>query len=107
MPEPCTQGSDDGHRAGNRALGAGLTLAGTSGVTHHNPIEPKPVSVRHLRSGGRTIAVELFRNEGGSFAARCHLGDSDMPIIDGPSEEEVLAAVADALEGLLFARAVG
>jgi hypothetical protein len=51
--------------------------------------------------------VELFRNEGGSFAARCHLGDADMPIIDGPSEEEVLAAVADAMDGLLFARAVG
>jgi hypothetical protein len=76
-------------------------------VTHHNPIEPKPVSVRHLRAGGRIIAVELFRNEGGSFAARCHLGDADKPIIDGPSEEEVLAAVADAMDGLLFARAVG
>jgi hypothetical protein len=67
--------------------------------------EPKLIAVRHLRAGDRTVAVELFRNEGGSVAARCRLGDGDAPIIDGPSEEEVLAAVQDVLEGLLLARA--
>ncbi|HUL60080.1 MAG TPA: hypothetical protein VLU43_12420 [Anaeromyxobacteraceae bacterium] len=70
-------------------------------------IETKPIAVRHLRAGGRTIPVELYRNEGGSVAARCRIAAADTPIIDGPSEEEVLAAVADSLEGLLLARAAG
>ena len=63
------------------------------------------IGVRHLRASGRLIAVELFRNAGGSVAARCRLGAGDEPIIDGPSEDEVVAAVQDALEGLLLARA--
>ena len=68
-------------------------------------LEPKLIAVRHLHAGGRTIQVDLFRNERGSVAARCHLGAADKPIIDGPSEAEVLAAVADAMDGLLLARA--
>jgi hypothetical protein len=66
--------------------------------------EPELIAVRQIRAGDLTIAVELYRNEGGSVAARCRLGEGDAPIIDGPSEEEVLAAVQDALEGLLLAR---
>lgn len=62
------------------------------------------IGVKHLRSGGRLIPVELYRNECGTVAARCHLGD-DFPIIDGPSADEVLKAVEDALESLLLARA--
>jgi hypothetical protein len=62
------------------------------------------IAVRHLRARGRVIPVELFRNEGGSVAARCRLGAGDEPIIDGPTEDEVIAAVQDALEGLLLAR---
>ena len=46
----------------------------------------------------------LSRNEGGSFAAQCLLGNADRPIIDGASPQEVLAATEDAIEGLLFAR---
>jgi hypothetical protein len=65
------------------------------------------IGVHHLRASGRVIEVELFRNAGGSVAARCRLGAHDAPIIDGPSEAEVLAAVEDALEGLLLARAAG
>jgi hypothetical protein len=62
------------------------------------------IGVRRLRAGDRTVEVELFRNEGGSVAARCCLGDGDAPIIDGPSVEAVLAAVQDVLEGLLLVR---
>ncbi len=65
------------------------------------------IAIRHVRVAGRTIPIELFRNEGGSVAARCRLGAADTPIIDGPNEEEVLAAIEDSLEGLLFARAAG
>jgi hypothetical protein len=63
------------------------------------------IAVKHLKAGGRVVAVELFRNTCGTVAARCHLG-GDFPIIDGPSAEEVLKAVEDALEGLLLARAL-
>ncbi len=63
------------------------------------------IDVREVRSGGRRVVVELFRNAGGSVAARCVLGDEDMPIIDGKSAEEALATVEDALEGVLLARA--
>jgi hypothetical protein len=65
------------------------------------------IEIRRLEVGGRTIVVELFRNAGGSVAARCVLGDAEMPILDGPSAEEVMAAVEDAIEGLLFARRLG
>jgi len=63
------------------------------------------IAVRHLKAGGRVIAVELYRNACGTVAARCHLGD-DVPIIDGPSADEVLKAVEDVLEGLLLARSL-
>ncbi len=65
------------------------------------------IAVREVRSGGRKVAVELYRNEGGSVAARVLLAPRDMPIIDGRSAEEALATVEDALEGLLLARASG
>ncbi len=61
------------------------------------------IAVTHLEVGGHVVPVELFRNECGTVAARCHLGD-DVPIIDGATEDEVLRAVADCLEGLLLAR---
>ena len=64
----------------------------------------KLIGVRHLTVAGRSIPVELFRNDGGSVAARCLLGGGEMPIIDGPSTEEVMAALEDAIEGLVFAR---
>ena len=63
------------------------------------------IAVKHLKAGGRVVAVELLRNACGTVAARCHLG-ADFPIIDGPSADEVLKAVEDALEGLLMARAL-
>lgn len=61
------------------------------------------IAVTHLEAGGHVVPVELYRNRCGTVAARCHLGD-DAPIIDGPSADEVLKAVADCLEGLLLAR---
>ena len=61
------------------------------------------IAVTHLEAGGHVVPVELYRNQCGTVAARCHLGD-DAPIIDGPSADEVLKAVADCLEGLLLAR---
>jgi hypothetical protein len=64
----------------------------------------RPIAVRNVKAAGRTISVELFRNECGTVAARCLLGSGDMPIIDGPTAEEVMAAVEDSMEGLLFAR---
>jgi bifunctional N-acetylglucosamine-1-phosphate-uridyltransferase/glucosamine-1-phosphate-acetyltransferase GlmU-like protein len=63
------------------------------------------IGVRQIKAGGRTVTVELSRNECGTVAARCLIGSGDMPIIDGPTLDEVMAAVEDALEGLLFARA--
>jgi hypothetical protein len=63
------------------------------------------IEVRQIKAGGRLIPVELFRNECGSVAARCLIGRADMPIIDGPTAEEALAAVEDSIEGLLLARA--
>jgi hypothetical protein len=65
----------------------------------------KLIAVRHVKAGNRVIPVELFRNEGGSVAARCIIADADMPIIDGATADEAMATVEDALEGLLFARA--
>ena len=63
------------------------------------------IAVKHLKAGDRVIAVELYRNACGTVAARCQLGD-EAPIIDGPSADEALKAVEDALEGLLLARAL-
>jgi hypothetical protein len=65
------------------------------------------IDVREVRSGGRRVVVQLFRNAGGSVAAHCVLGEGDRPIIDGRSAEEALAAVEEVLEGLLLARAAG
>jgi hypothetical protein len=64
----------------------------------------KLIGVREIRCGSRTVQVELFRNAGGSVAARCLLSPEDVPIIDGRDADEALAAVEDALEGLLLAR---
>ena len=76
------------------------------GLLHPDAVnETDLIAVKHLKAAGRVIPVELYRNACGTVAARCHLG-SDFPIIDGPSAEEVLKAVEDALEGLLLARAL-
>lgn len=70
-------------------------------------VEPtKLIEIRHVRVNGRTVPVELSRNAGGSVAARCLIGETEMPIIDGPTTEEVMAAVEAAIEDLLFARAL-
>ncbi len=62
------------------------------------------IAVRQVRIGNRLVTVELIQNEGSSVAARCVLAAGDTPIIDAPTVEEALAAVEDALEGLLLAR---
>jgi hypothetical protein len=62
------------------------------------------LAVRHLQASGRSIPVFFSRNEGGSVAARCVLDTGDTPIVDGPSTEEVLRLLQDAIEGLLMAR---
>jgi hypothetical protein len=93
------EGFVSGLSCGFRTSALALDLLPSLGVN------PELVSVRQLRVGDRVIAVEIFRNEGGSFAARCRIGAGDAPIIDGPSEDEVVAAVEESLEGLLFARA--
>lgn len=62
------------------------------------------IGIRHLGCGSRRIFVLLTRNEGGSVAARCFLGGTETPIIDGPRAAEVLATVGDALDALLYAR---
>ncbi len=64
----------------------------------------KLIAVRQVQAAGRTISVELFRNACGTVAARCLLANDDRPIIDGATPEEVMAAVEDAMEGLVFAR---
>jgi hypothetical protein len=62
------------------------------------------LAVRHVQAFGRTIPVFLTRNEGGSVAARCMLEPGDTPIIDGPTTEDVLRLVREALDGLVLAR---
>lgn len=68
--------------------------------------DQKLIGVRHLKAGGRLIPIQLFRNAGGSVAARVMLGDQDTPILDGPTPEAVLDLMKDVLEGLLLARKV-
>jgi hypothetical protein len=64
----------------------------------------KIIAVRHLRAGGRLIAVQFSRNEGGSVAGRAVLGAQDTPIVDGPDPEAVLDVLRDVIDGLLLAR---
>lgn len=65
---------------------------------------PKIIAVRHLRAGGRSIAVHFFRNQGGSVAGRALLGERDTPIVDGPDPDTVLEILRDVMESLLLAR---
>ena len=102
---PAARGLGEGAR--DRAPGGSIAravlaprLLGQAAVNRDELID-----VREVRSGGRRVVVQLFRNEGGSVAARCVLGEADMPIIDGRSAEEALATVEDAIEGVLLARA--
>jgi hypothetical protein len=74
-----------------------VTLIATSEV----PV----LETRQLTAAGRNVAVQLFRNESGSFSARCVFGQGDTPIIDGPTKEAVLEIIENALEALLFTRA--
>jgi len=67
----------------------------------------KLIGVRHLRSEGRRIPVLLFRNGRGSVAAQCLIHPGDMPIVDGPSPEAVLAVLAGVIDDLLLARGAG
>jgi hypothetical protein len=83
----------------NLSPGGGPVLADFAGMAG-SPI----LAVRHLQASGRTIPVFLSRNEGGSVAARCMFAAGDTPIIDGPTAEEVLRLVQDAIDGLLMVR---
>jgi hypothetical protein len=65
---------------------------------------PDLIGIRELRSGGRKVTVELYRNAGGSVAARLVFAPTDMPIIDARNAEEALATAEDCMEGLLLAR---
>jgi hypothetical protein len=65
---------------------------------------PVLLAVKHVQASGRNIPVFLTRNEGGSVAARCVLDPDDTPIVDGPSLEEALRLMQDALESVLLAR---
>jgi hypothetical protein len=62
------------------------------------------IAVRHLRVGGRLIAVHFSRNAGGSVAGRAVLGAQDTPILDGPDPEAVLALLRDVIDDVLLAR---
>ncbi len=73
-------------------------------LSHARMTNTNLIAVRQVRVGDRLVRVELFQNEGSSVAARCVLGARDTPIIDAPTADEALAAVEDALEGLLMAR---
>ncbi len=73
-------------------------------AVHLEVREPKPLAVHQLQVGERVIPVEIYRNERGSVAARCRFSEADTPIIDGPTEAEVMATVQDSIEGLLFVR---
>jgi len=62
------------------------------------------IGIREIRSGGRKVTVELYRNDGGSVAACLIFAPTDRPIIDGKNADEALATAQDALDGLLLAR---
>lgn len=64
----------------------------------------KIIAVRHLRAGGRSIAVHFFRNQGGSVAGRALLSEQDTPIVDGPDPDTVLEILRDVMDSLLLAR---
>jgi hypothetical protein len=82
-----------------RAAPPGPAFALAGGVT-----KPKIIAVRHLRAGGRSIAVHFFRNQGGSVAGRALLGEQDTPIVDGPDPDTVLELLRDVMDSLLLAR---
>ena len=102
---PAARGRGEGAR--DRAPGGSIARAGLAPLLLAQAAVNRDelIDVREVRSGGRRVVVQLFRNEGGSVAARCVLGEADMPIIDGRSAEEALATVEDAIEGVLLARA--
>ena len=55
-------------------------------------------------AGPQKITVLLTRNENGTVAGTCLLGDFERPVIDGDTPAEVLATIEDVLEGLLLSR---
>jgi hypothetical protein len=85
--------------AGLQAAPPGPAIAPGDGVT-----KPKIIAVRHLRAGGRSIAVHFFRNQGGSVAGRAFLSEQDTPIVDGPDPDAVLEVLRDVIDSLLLAR---
>jgi len=93
-----SQGSSPGGQGSSQELAPDLLRL--AAVNRDDLIE-----VREIRTGGRRVVIQLYRNAGGSVAARFLLGEADMPIIDADSVEEALATAADALEGALLARA--
>lgn len=62
------------------------------------------IGVRHVSAGGRQIPVVLTRNERGSVAGQCLLGEQERPIFDAPGVPEVLALIQDTLEALMLSR---
>jgi hypothetical protein len=66
--------------------------------------DSKLIGIRYLSVGDRKVPVVLMRNETGSVAGQCLLGNDERPIIDGPTVAEVLAMIASCIDGLLFAR---
>lgn len=82
-----------------RAAPAGPVFAPRERVT-----KQKIIAVRHLRAGGRSIAVHFFRNQGGSVAGRAFLSEQDTPIVDGPDPDAVLELLRDVMDSLLLAR---
>lgn len=65
------------------------------------------IGMRYVTVGESQIPVVLRRNENGSVAGQCLLGESERPILDAPSEEAVLALIEDVLEMLLLSRGAG
>ncbi len=102
--EPTCLGAGARNRARVAATGPGPLVRGLLRIPRVEPTNL--IEIRHVRVNGRTVPVELSRNAGGSVAARCLIGETEMPIIDGPTAEAAMAAVEEAIEDLLFARAL-
>ncbi len=64
----------------------------------------EPIETRYLEARGRRITVLFSRNACGSVCGQFLFGGGDTPIMDGPTQEDVLATVEEMIDSLLLAR---
>ncbi len=69
-------------------------------------MDPKKViGIHQISTKLGSVSVVLTRNDCGTVAGQCLLGETERPIIDGETEQDVLATFRDVLDELMMARA--